>query len=65
MFFDAKHAVTHIDFDESKNLLLTSGYDRVIKVSLAVDASSREGTDGQHASRQLWEADGLLEETRN
>jgi len=33
LFFDAKHAVTHVDFDESKNQLLTSGYDRVIKVS--------------------------------
>jgi hypothetical protein len=36
LFFDAKHAVTHIDFDESKNQLLSSGYDRVIKVSICV-----------------------------
>lgn len=34
LFFDAKHAVTFIDFDESNNQLLTAGYDRVIKVSL-------------------------------
>lgn len=39
-FFDAKHSVSHLDFDESKNHLLTSGCDRVIKVSITLDLSS-------------------------
>lgn len=31
-FYDAKHAVTHLDLDENRSLLLSSGTDRVIKL---------------------------------
>lgn len=35
-FYDAKHSVMHIDLDESGCRLLTSGSDRVIKVSQGI-----------------------------
>lgn len=33
-FFDAKHTIMHMDMDENRKLILTSGADRIIKVRI-------------------------------